>query len=236
MHSWLSERRRSAASLLVAAVAAAVLFLLLALHEGPAPLSGADVAVLVLFAYLSAYLTATLVAFAGASPERIRDWARRSERGTVVQRYLLGSAPGPGVSVFVAAAALVVSLVWRPGHLGSALPVGVRVAIALALVVEAWVCVLVSFAVAFHADNLVEDERALEFPGSGSGSGTGAGAESAVWADYMYFAVSVMTTFGTTDVNVTSREMRRTVAANAVIAFVFNTVTVASLVSALDRG
>ncbi|MFB8237501.1 DUF1345 domain-containing protein [Kitasatospora purpeofusca] len=240
MHSWLSERRRSAASLLVAAVAAAVLVLLLAFHEGAAPLSGADVAVLVLFAYLSAYLTATLVAFAGASPERIRDWARRSERGTVVQRYFLGSAPGPGVSVFVAAAALVVSLVWRPGHLGSALPVGVRVAIALALVVEAWVCVLVSFAVAFHADNLVEDERALEFPGTGTGSGggtgTGTGSESAVWADYMYFAVSVMTTFGTTDVNVTSREMRRTVAANAVIAFVFNTVTVASLVSALDRG
>ncbi|MFJ4091520.1 DUF1345 domain-containing protein [Kitasatospora sp. NPDC089913] len=234
MHSWLSERRRSAASLLVAVVAAAVLVLLLAFHEGAAPLSGADVAVLVLFAYLSAYLTVTLVAFAGASPERIRDWARRSERGTVVQRYLLGSAPGPGVSVFVAAAALVVSLVWRPGHLGSALPVGVRVAIALALVVEAWVCVLVSFAVAFHADNLVEDERALEFPGTGTGTGTG--AESAVWADYMYFAVSVMTTFGTTDVNVTSREMRRTVAANAVIAFVFNTVTVASLVSALDRG
>lgn len=140
------------------------------------------------------------------------------------------------MSVFVAAAALVVSLVWRPGHLGSALPVGVRVAIALALVVEAWVCVLVSFAVAFHADNLVEDERALEFPGSGTGAGTGAGAEAAVWADYMYFAVSVMTTFGTTGVNVTSREMRRTVAANAVIAFVFNTVTVASLVSALGRG
>lgn len=42
-----------------------------------------------------------------------------------------------------------------------------------------------------------------------------------------------MTTFGTTDVTVTTREMRRTVAANAVIAFVFNTVTVASLVSAL---
>ncbi|WP_053642878.1 DUF1345 domain-containing protein [Streptomyces sp. XY431] len=232
MHSWLSERRRAAVSLLVAAVAAAVLVLLLALHEGPALLSGADVAVLVLFAYLSAYLTATLVAFTGASPERIRDWARRSERGTVLQRYLLGSAPGPGVSVSVAAAALVVSLVWRPGHLGSALLVGVRVAIALALVVEAWVCVLVSFAVAFHADNLVEDERALEFPGGG----TAAEGGSAVWADYMYFAVSVMTTFGTTDVNVTSREMRRTVAANAVIAFVFNTVTVASLVSALDRG
>ncbi|MFC5662549.1 DUF1345 domain-containing protein [Kitasatospora misakiensis] len=225
MHSWLSERRRSAASLLVAAVVAAVLVLLLALHEGPAPLSGADVAVLVLFAYLSVYLIATVAAFSTASPERIRDWARRTERGTVLQRYVLGSAPGPGVSISVAAAAMVVSLVWRPGHLGSALPVGVRVGIALALVVDAWVCVLVSFAVAFHADNLVEEERALEFPGT----------EPAAWPDYMYFAVSVMATFGTTDVNVLSREMRRTVAANAVIAFVFNTVTVASLVSALDR-
>lgn len=50
----------------------------------------------------------------------------------------------------------------------------------------------------------------------------------------MYFALSVMTTFGTTDVTVLSREMRRTVAANAVIAFVFNTITVASVVAALN--
>ena len=42
-----------------------------------------------------------------------------------------------------------------------------------------------------------------------------------------------MTTFGTTDVTVLSREMRRTVTANAVIAFEFNTVTVAATVSAL---
>ncbi len=45
-----------------------------------------------------------------------------------------------------------------------------------------------------------------------------------------------MTAFGTTDVDVTSREMRRTVSANAIIAFVFSTVTVASLVGALDAG
>ncbi len=51
----------------------------------------------------------------------------------------------------------------------------------------------------------------------------------------MYFALSVMTTLGTTDVMVTSHEMRRTVAANSVIAFVFNTITVAGLVSALNN-
>ncbi|MFF7457084.1 DUF1345 domain-containing protein [Kitasatospora sp. NPDC008115] len=175
-----------------------------------------------MFVYLAGYLAVTPAAFSTATPARIRDWAR-TERGTVLQRYLLGSAPGPGVSLFVAAAAMPVSLLWRPGHLGSALPEPARVVIALALVADAWVCALVSFAVAFHADDLVEEERALDFPGP----------DCAEWSDYLYFAVSVMTTFGTTDVTVLSREMRRTVAANAVIAFVFNTVTVASLVAAL---
>jgi uncharacterized membrane protein len=50
----------------------------------------------------------------------------------------------------------------------------------------------------------------------------------------VYFALSVMTTFRTTDVTVMSREMRRTVVANATIAFVFSTVIVAGMVAALD--
>lgn len=79
-------------------------------------------------------------------------------------------------------------------------------------------------AVAFQADDLVEGERALEVPGE----------ENPTWSDYVYFAFSAMTTFGTTDVTVLSREMRRTVTVNACIAFVFGTVTVASLVPALD--
>lgn len=130
--------------------------------------------------------------------------------------------PTTGVSIFVAGAALAVAVLWLPGHGGGSLPDAVRVAVAIALVVVGRVCVVVSFAVAFHADDLVEDGRALEFPGE----------DPAEWADYVYFAVSVMTTFGTTDVTVTSREMRRTVTANAASAFVFNTVTVAA-VSAL---
>ncbi len=222
VRSWLSERPRSTASGVVAGCVTAPLLLL----PGDAVrLSAADAGVLVLFSYLFTYLVVTLTAFSTAAPADIRAWAgRREERGTVLQRYLLGSAPGPGVSLFAASAALLVAVVRRPGHLGSRLPDGVRVAAALVLVVTAWVCVLTSFAVCFHADNLVEDERALDFPGG----------DPPLWADYVYFALSVMTTFGTTDVDVTSREMRRTVAANAAIAFVFNTVTVASLVGALD--
>ncbi|MFI2238329.1 DUF1345 domain-containing protein [Streptomyces chrestomyceticus] len=223
-HSWLSERRRSTLSFAVAGCAAAVL--IFAVDDRITQISAADVGVFALFAYLSSYLVVTLIAFSTAGPERIRLWARRTARGTVFQRYVLGTAPGPGVSISIAAAALVVSVVWRPGYVASSLPLAPRVAVALVLVADAWVCVMASFAVAFHADDLLENQRGLEFPG----------AETVVWADYVYFALSVMTTFGTTDVNVTSREMRRTVAANAVVAFVFNTVIVASLVAALDKG
>ena len=224
VRAWLSERRRAGASVLFAVLVAIVHVVLFGVD---APwISTVDACVLVMLAYLVGYLALTVAAFVTAAPAQIDDWARRESRGTFTQRYLLGTAPGPGVSIFVAAVALAVAMVWLPGHGGGSLPDGVRVGVAVALVVVAWACVLVSFAVAFQADNLVEDERALEFPGEGS----------ARWADYVYFAVSVMTTFGTTDVNVASREMRRTVTANAVIAFVFNTVTVATVVSALSSG
>lgn len=63
---------------------------------------------------------------------------------------------------------------------GSALPATARVLTALGLV-AAWACVLVAFAVAFPADDLVEDEAALDFPGG----------RAPAWADYVYFALSV---------------------------------------------
>ncbi|MFH8607055.1 DUF1345 domain-containing protein [Streptomyces sp. NPDC018029] len=218
MHRWLSERRRSAVSLAIAACAAVVLPI-----DAVVRISAADVGVLVFFAYLLPYLAITLTVFVSVAPEQVRSWARREARGTFLQRYVLGTAPGPGGSLFIAAAALVVAVLWLPGHLSTTFSALPRTLVALALVVAAWICVVVAFAVTFQADNLVENERALEFPGE----------RSPAWADYVYFALAAMTTFGTTDVDVTSRDMRRTVAANTVIAFVFNTVTVAILVSAL---
>ncbi|MFH8347652.1 DUF1345 domain-containing protein [Streptomyces sp. NPDC018045] len=221
VHRWLSEGRRTAVGLAIAVCAAVILP-----HDSVVRISAMDVGVLVLFAYLLPYLAITLTAFMVTPPERIRSWAHREARGTFMQRYILGTAPGPGVSLFIAAAALVVAVVWLPGHISTSFSALPRTLMALTLVVIAWICVVVAFAVTFQADNLVENEQALDFPGPGG--------QPPAWADYVYFALSAMTTFGTTDVNVTSREMRRTVAANTVIAFVFNTVTVASLVSALS--
>ncbi|MEU6165912.1 DUF1345 domain-containing protein [Streptomyces tanashiensis] len=220
-NKWLSERRRSAVSGCIAAGTAA---LLLGSDGSWSRFSAADVCVLLLLAYLFPYLLITTIAFSTAPPERVRVWAGREARGTMLQRYVYGTAPGPGVSLFIAAAALVVAVVWRPGHIGSSFEPVPRAIAALTMVAVAWICVAVSFAVAFQADNLVEGERALEFPDEGA----------PIWLDYVYFAFSVMTTFGTTDVTVMSKEIRRTVTVNACIAFVFNTITVASLVSALD--
>ncbi|MFI7006585.1 DUF1345 domain-containing protein [Streptomyces sp. NPDC050145] len=205
-------------------IAAATAGTLLAVDQTWAEISVADTGALVLLAYLLPYLLITSVAFSSASRDAVRAWAHREARGTVLQRYVLGTAPGPGVGIPIAAAALLIATVWLPGHVTSAFDEAPRTAVALALVVVAWICVAVSFAVTFQADDLVNDEPGLDIPGD----------REPCWSDYVYFAVSVMTTFGTTDVEVLSREMRRTVTANAIIAFVFNTVTVASVVSAVS--
>ncbi|GCD39535.1 hypothetical protein OEIGOIKO_07391 [Streptomyces chrestomyceticus JCM 4735] len=113
----------------------------------------------------------TTVAFSTASPDRLGTWARRETRGTTLQRYVYGTAPGPGVSLFIATGAPVVAMVWLPGHVGSVLEPAPRPAAALVLVANAWICVAVSFAVAFQADSLVEDEGALEFRAENPRSG-----------------------------------------------------------------
>lgn len=218
---WLAERHRNALSLAIAVVVGAVILLLRpVLFAG---LTLGDAAVLAMLAYLIAYLTVTLAAFTFAPDERIHNWAQRESRGTVWERYLLGSAPGPGVAIFIAAVTLAVAVIWLPGHAGHSLHPQARVSVAVIMVVVAWTSVLVSFAITFYADNLLEQGKALDFPGG-----------STSWTGYVYFALSVMTTFGTTDVNVMTDDMRRTVSVNATIAFVFNTVTVAAVVSALS--
>lgn len=87
------------------------------------------------------------------------------------------------------------------------------------LVVCAWVDMLVTYA-AYYARKHI-GEGGFAFPGEGGTS----------MEDFLYFASAVQTTFGTTDVTVVSTSMRRTVRIHAMLAFAFNTVIVALLVS-----
>ena len=61
------------------------------------------------------------------------------------------------------------------------------------------------------------------------------GRRTNAYADYVYFAIGVATTFGATDVSVTTPEMRRIVNLNVIVSFVYNSVIVALLVSILIR-
>lgn len=115
-------------------------------------------------------------------------------------------------------------MVWLPGRIETHVSDSARTLVALVLVVVAWAATWVSFTVTYVADNIHEDEKALEFPGN----------DPETWSDYIYFTLSVMTTFGTTDVTVLTSQMRRTVTVTAFIAFVFNTAVITAAVGTIS--
>jgi uncharacterized membrane protein len=69
-----------------------------------------------------------------------------------------------------------------------------------------------------------------------AGGFTFPGGDAPRFGDYLYLAVQVSTTFGGSDVDITSTRARRAVSAQSLIAFTFNTVLVALFVSVLLRG
>lgn len=222
---WLTETRRSGLAFVVGVPVVIYRGATVESGSGRIAASAFDTALLFLAAYLMAYVAVTIVAFTLADDEQVRHWARREGRGSWAQRYLWGTAPGPGVSIWLGALALGVAVFWLPqsDSGGSQLPDWARPAVGIGIVASAWLAVALSYAVAYWADDLLEHEAGLEFPGESVPG----------WSDYVYFAVAVSTTFGPTDVTVQSRAMRRTVTVHALLAFVFNTVIVAAVVGSL---
>lgn len=97
----------------------------------------------------------------------------------------------------------------------------VLVVLSLVTVAVGWTMVAMAYALRYLRTDTVEG--GLAFPGT----------EPPIWRDYVYLAVQVSTTFSTSDADVTSSRMRGQVTAHGLVAFVFNTVIVALLVSAL---
>ena len=92
------------------------------------------------------------------------------------------------------------------------------------LVVSSWLVVAVTYAVQYMRTDVAGG--GLAFPGD----------ERPVFSDYCYLALQISTTYSSSDVQVTAREMRRRVGRHTLVAFVFNSVIVALLVSALLVG
>ena len=81
--------------------------------------------------------------------------------------------------------------------------------------------IVVAFAVNYAREDAVRG--GLDFPGD----------EPPRFGDYLYLSIQLTTTFGGSDVAVLRREMRRIVSMHSLIAFTFNTVVIALLVSVL---
>lgn len=91
------------------------------------------------------------------------------------------------------------------------------------MVVSSWMLTAFSYAIAYaRADHR---QRGLEFPGE----------EAPGFSDYLYFAICVNATFATSDVTLVARAMRRLATTQTVIAFGFNTVIFALLITLLTE-
>lgn len=173
--------------------------------------------------FQTAYVVLTIALLSGGWA-RIRRWAEGVPEPTWLQRFVYLTRPGAGLAVWVSVVSLaaVSLLILRPGGHVSRL----TVAGSVLLVVMSWATLLLGFALDYLLTDAPSAWRELEFPGR---EGPGGGSA----ADYVYFATSVSTSFGATDVNVLGRRARRSVIAHSITAFAFNTVILALTISAV---
>ncbi|WP_203567519.1 DUF1345 domain-containing protein [Aestuariimicrobium ganziense] len=164
-------------------------------------------------------------------------WAHRGRQGESLRSALVADPDsyrqrsplaefvvGTGAHSFSSSLAImaliaVMALVIYPELRRDALVLGFGVAL-LAVV---WFDVIITYAVHYARLDLTRG-GGLRFPNEDES------AEPS-FVDYQYLATGVQATFGTTDVTVTTTAMRRTVRNHALLAFVFNSVIVALVVS-----
>ena len=205
--------------LLLSALGGSVTYLLLSLLSTrlPLPMCGAigwDVAAVV-------FLLLTFFAVCDATPDRLRSRASLQDSKMWVILAII---------VVAAAASLAsIALVLQQEKGIPGPPLGDRVAVAGATIVASWVFVHTTFAIRyahyFYGDRGdKKGQRAgLAFPG---------GEPPDFW-DFVYFAFVVGMTCQVSDVQVTSRPMRRLTLAHGVLAFFFNAGVLALAVNIL---
>lgn len=173
----------------------------------------------VLFAVV--YAAQTVVVFARADAERFADLiaATTPEPGwrTVLWVANGGGAVSWALSGSLAAIVSVVLLVSQRALSESP----VFVVLGVAVVITSWALIMLAYAVRYAREWVR------------SGGLVFGGDDAPRFPDFVYVAVQVATTFASSDVQTTTRSMRKVVAVNSVVAFAFNTVIVALLVSTL---
>lgn len=173
--------------------------------------------------FAAVYVGLTLRAFATQDPDEFH--TRMTARTTTGQparwrpRFF---ADGPAFALESTVFALVAVLV-LPHVNVIAIDDLILVPVTLSVLFSSWALSIAGYALHYAQRDL--EQPGLEFPGE----------RTHTFADYRYFAIAVATTFGATDVNITTPAMRRVVNLHTLLTFVYNSVIVALLASFLIR-
>lgn len=171
--------------------------------------------------YFVTYQVLTWWVFHRAEPPELNLWIRSSTphgRAAKRQQKLAGgSGPSWAVQAAVLGLAAVLVIAFR-ADLRQDLAV---LCTGTAVVIVSWSMVAVAYAVEYLREN--SEHPGLVFPGD---------SQLAFW-DYLYLACQVSTTFSSSDVEITTTRMRRRITGHSVVAFAFNSIIVAMLVSAV---
>jgi uncharacterized membrane protein len=163
----------------------------------------------------------TLVVFLPLEPDVLREALRATtpttRRARIIWLLSGGGATGWAVTGSGVAVVTLVTMVVNRAYIGNPLVVWLGVAV----VIGSLVVIFTSYAVRYAREDAVAG--GVEFPGD----------EPPRFADYLYLAIQVATTFSSSDVTITSRPFRRIVSVNSLVSFAFNSVVVALLVSVL---
>lgn len=150
----------------------------------------------------------------------LRGW--RGWRSWPVLRWFFRVEDAPAWSVTLAACAFTgVGVLVLDKELSSS---WILIGFGVLLVAVSWVNVVIMYAVQYARMDTESPERALAFPGDD--------AERS-YEDYLYVSIGAQATFGVTDVSALTTRIRRTLSSQSLVAFVFNTVILAIVVSLL---
>jgi uncharacterized membrane protein len=173
-------------------------------------------------AYGVAVVILTWVAFGRASAgELARRLAATEPSERLLARILWIAFGGGAVLWAVSGSAIaVIAVVYLALH-----PSGDRSTVfawaAVLAIASSWALTANAFAVRYARENV--RRGGAEFPGPAAPE----------FSDYVYLAIQLGTTFAGSDVQFTTKRMRRTAAVHSVLSFAFNSVIVALLVSVL---
>jgi len=204
----MDAHHRVACALIVAAVAG------LALHA--LPLSTVSLATYDIFAFV--ILSLITVTIASTTSRQIRSLARKQDVGRTIIFVV--------VVIAACAAVFAVAFLIHGGKTTSGSRFTLAVLLAAATVVLSWLLMHAVFGMRY-AHNFYGDSenrtarQGLDFPGESDPD----------YRDFTYFSFVIGMTCQVSDVQVTSREMRRLVLIHGVLSFAFNTVILALTVN-----